>query len=141
MGCWRASCSPRTTSTSRSAGCPGGEKSRLSLAKLLLQPRQLLLLDEPTNHLDVPSKDELERALNDFPGAVIFSSHDRFLLDRVATSVAELADGKLTLYRGGWTAYREAHGELPPPLAGAATRAGPSRTAHTPNTKSGRLIA
>jgi ATP-binding cassette, subfamily F, member 3 len=91
----------------------GGEKSRVSLAKLLLKPRQLLLLDEPTNHLDVPSKDELEKALNDYAGAVIFSSHDRFLLDRVATKVAELADGKLTIYHGGWTAYREAKGTLP----------------------------
>jgi ATP-binding cassette, subfamily F, member 3 len=88
----------------------GGEKSRLSLAKLLLQPRQLLLLDEPTNHLDVPSKDELEKALNGYGGALIFSSHDRFLLDRVATKVAELIDGKLRIYHGGWTAYREAKG-------------------------------
>jgi ATP-binding cassette, subfamily F, member 3 len=95
----------------------GGEKSRLSLAKLLLAPRQLLLLDEPTNHLDVPSKDAIEKALNDFPGAVIFSSHDRFLLDRVATRVAELEDGKLKLYHGGWSAYREARGDLPLPLA------------------------
>jgi ATP-binding cassette, subfamily F, member 3 len=95
----------------------GGEKSRLSLAKLLLQPRQLLLLDEPTNHLDVLSKDELEKALNDYAGAVIFSSHDRFLLDRVATKVAELEDGKLRVYHGGWTAYREARGELPLALA------------------------
>jgi ATP-binding cassette subfamily F protein 3 len=95
----------------------GGEKSRLSMAKLLLKPRQLLLLDEPTNHLDVPSKDELEKALNDYAGAVIFSSHDRFLLDRVATKVAELQDGKLRMYLGGWTAYREAKGELPIALA------------------------
>jgi ATP-binding cassette subfamily F protein 3 len=95
----------------------GGEKSRLSLAKLLLKPRQLLLLDEPTNHLDVPSKDELEKALNDYAGAVIFSSHDRFLLDRVATKVAELENGKLRIYLGGWTAYREAKGELPLALA------------------------
>ncbi|TME31064.1 MAG: ABC-F family ATP-binding cassette domain-containing protein [Chloroflexi bacterium] len=95
----------------------GGEKSRLSLAKLLLKPRQLLLLDEPTNHLDVPSKDELEKALNDYVGAVIFSSHDRFLLDRVATKVAELEDGKLRIYHGGWTAYREAKGELPLAIA------------------------
>jgi ATP-binding cassette, subfamily F, member 3 len=95
----------------------GGEKSRLSLAKLLLKPRQLLLLDEPTNHLDVPSKDELEKALNDYAGAVVFSSHDRFLLDRVATKVVELEDGKLRMYLGGWTAYREAKGELPLALA------------------------
>jgi ATP-binding cassette subfamily F protein 3 len=95
----------------------GGEKSRLSLAKLLLRPRQLLLLDEPTNHLDVPSKDELERALNDYAGAVIFSSHDRFLLDRVATRVAELENGQLRIYHGGWRAFREAKGELPMALA------------------------
>ncbi len=95
----------------------GGEKSRLSLAKLLLSPRQLLLLDEPTNHLDMPSKDELESALNGYAGAVIFSSHDRFLLDRVATKVAELEAGKLKIYHGGWTAYREARGELPLALA------------------------
>lgn len=91
----------------------GGEKSRLSLAKLLLKPRQLLLLDEPTNHLDVPSKDELEKALNDYAGAVIFSSHDRFLLDRVATKIAELSEGELKIYHGGWTAYREAKGTVP----------------------------
>ena len=92
----------------------GGEKSRLSLAKLLLAPRQVLLLDEPTNHLDVPSKDELEKALTDYAGAVIFSSHDRFLLDRVATKVAELdgSSGRLKLYHGGWTAYRDAKGAL-----------------------------
>jgi ATP-binding cassette, subfamily F, member 3 len=95
----------------------GGEKSRLSLAKLLLSPRQLLLLDEPTNHLDMPSKDELENALNDYAGAVIFSSHDRFLLDRVATKVAELENGQLEIYHGGWSAYREAKCELPIALA------------------------
>jgi len=89
----------------------GGERSRLSLAKLLLQPRQLLLLDEPTNHLDVPSKDELESGLDNYPGAVIFASHDRFLLDRVATKVAELKDGKLELYYGGWSRYREVQAE------------------------------
>jgi ATP-binding cassette subfamily F protein 3 len=89
----------------------GGEKSRLSLAKLLLRPRQLLLLDEPTNHLDVPSKDELEAALDQYAGAVIFASHDRFLLDRVATKVAELRDGRLAVHLGGWTRFREVQAE------------------------------
>jgi len=102
----------------------GGEKSRLSLAKLLLSPRQLLLLDEPTNHLDMPSKDQLESALNDYAGAVMFSSHDRFLLDRVATKVAELEGGQLKMYHGGWTAYREAKGQLPDALAHEVTAAG-----------------
>jgi ATP-binding cassette subfamily F protein 3 len=101
----------------------GGEKSRLSLAKLLLSPRQLLLLDEPTNHLDVPSKDVLETALNEYAGAVIFSSHDRFLLDRVATKVAEIESGKLKIYHGGWAAYREARSELPVALAHEAAAA------------------
>jgi ATP-binding cassette subfamily F protein 3 len=95
----------------------GGEKSRLSLAKLLLSPRQLLLLDEPTNHLDVPTKDELESALNDYGRAMIFSTHDRFLLDRLVTKVAELEDGKLRIYHGGWSAYREAKGQLPLAMA------------------------
>jgi ATP-binding cassette, subfamily F, member 3 len=89
----------------------GGEKSRLSLAKLILQPRQLLLLDEPTNHLDVPSKDELESALDNYPGAVIFASHDRFLLDRVATKIFELKDGETELYLGGWSRFREVQAE------------------------------
>ncbi len=89
----------------------GGEKSRLSLAKLIMRPRQLLLLDEPTNHLDVPSKDELESALDTYPGAVIFASHDRFLLDRVATKVAELHDGTLEVHLGGWSRFREVQAE------------------------------
>jgi ATP-binding cassette subfamily F protein 3 len=97
----------------------GGEKSRLSLAKLILRPRQLLLLDEPTNHLDVPSKDELESALDNYPGAVIFASHDRFLLDRVATKVAELKDGTLELYLGGWSRFREVQAEREEELSAA----------------------
>ena len=70
-----------------------------------------MLLDEPTNHLDVPSKDELEAALDNYPGAVIFASHDRFLLDRVATKIAEIKDGKMELYLGGWSRYREVMAE------------------------------
>jgi ATP-binding cassette subfamily F protein 3 len=89
----------------------GGEKSRLSLAKLILQPRQLLLLDEPTNHLDVPSKEEIEKALDDYPGAVVFASHDRYLLDRVATKIAEVQDGLVEVHLGGWTRYREIQSE------------------------------
>ncbi len=89
----------------------GGERRWIALARLLLDGPKLLLLDEPTNHLDVPSKDELESALDNYPGAVIFSSHDRFLLDRVATTVAEVKDGKIDLYLGGWSRFREVQAE------------------------------
>jgi ATP-binding cassette subfamily F protein 3 len=85
----------------------GGEKSRLSLAKLLLKPANLLLLDEPTNHLDVPSREALEEALKAFPGTVIMASHDRYFMDRLATKIGEAGEGGLKVYLGNYTEYRD----------------------------------
>lgn len=83
----------------------GGQKKLLLLAKLLVQQPQLLLLDEPDNHLDLPAKRALETVIRDYPGTVVIISHDRYLLDEVATHIAELESGRLTLYLGNYTAY------------------------------------
>ena len=83
----------------------GGQKKLVMLAKLLVQQPQLLLLDEPDNHLDLPAKRALEAVIRDYPGCVVIISHDRYLLDEVATHIAELENGRLTLYLGNYTAY------------------------------------
>ncbi|MFN8560838.1 MAG: ABC-F family ATP-binding cassette domain-containing protein [Anaerolineae bacterium] len=83
----------------------GGERSRLQLAALMLQRPNLLLLDEPTNNLDIPASEALETALEDFDGALVVISHDRYFLDRVVDQVAELDDGSLREFSGGYTEY------------------------------------
>ncbi len=83
----------------------GGERSRLQLACLMIQNPNLLLLDEPTNNLDIPSTEVLESALEDFEGAILAISHDRYFLDRVVDRVVELEDGTLTAYEGGYSDY------------------------------------
>ena len=88
----------------------GGERSRLQLAALMLQRPNLLLLDEPTNNLDIPSMEVLESALEDFEGALLVISHDRYFLDRVVDQVVELDDGALAAYPGGYTDYLVAKG-------------------------------
>ncbi|MFQ5593329.1 MAG: ABC-F family ATP-binding cassette domain-containing protein [Anaerolineae bacterium] len=84
----------------------GGEKSRLQMAKLMLEEANFLLLDEPTNNLDIPSCEVLEDALEDYPGTVFVISHDRYLLDRVVDRIIELEDGCATEYPGNYTEYR-----------------------------------
>ncbi|MCI0446794.1 ABC-F family ATP-binding cassette domain-containing protein [bacterium] len=83
----------------------GGEKSRVSLAKILLKPSNLLLLDEPTNHLDMQSKEILLRALQEYEGTILFISHDRYFMDQLSEKVLELKDGKLTEYLGTYSEY------------------------------------
>jgi ATP-binding cassette subfamily F protein 3 len=84
------------------SGYSGGERSRLALAKLLLEPRNLLFLDEPTNHLDIPAAEILEEALATFEGTVVFVSHDRRFLENVATRIVSVRDGKVDVYNGGF---------------------------------------
>src|SRR6266404_6372154 len=85
----------------------GGEKRRVALCRALAAQPDLLLLDEPTNHLDAESILWLEEFLHDFPGAVIFVTHDRYFLDVIATRIVELADGRCFSHPGNYTAYLE----------------------------------
>ncbi|MTH55574.1 ATP-binding cassette domain-containing protein [Bacillus mangrovi] len=80
----------------------GGEKARLALAKLMLEKGNLLILDEPTNHLDLDSKEVLENALVDYPGTILFVSHDRYFINRIATKVCELSKEGVDLYLGDY---------------------------------------
>src|SRR2546426_6973720 len=132
----------------------GGEKNRLALARLTLDPGNFLLLDEPTNHLDLPTREALEDALAGFAGTLLFVSHDRYFINRVATRVAAFDDRRLLLYDGGDDNYLSAlRGGVPgkaprgaagiavlprarPPAPAAAEGARPDRaTGTTPGAK------
>jgi ATP-binding cassette subfamily F protein 3 len=84
----------------------GGERSRVALAKLTLQGSNFMVLDEPTNHLDLQSRQFLEEVLSDFEGTLLFVSHDRYFIDRLATKVWAIEDGMLSAYAGNYTEYR-----------------------------------
>ncbi|QOR66852.1 ABC-F family ATP-binding cassette domain-containing protein [Cytobacillus suaedae] len=90
----------------------GGEKARLALAKLMMQKANFLILDEPTNHLDLDSKEVLENALVDYPGTILFVSHDRYFINRIATKIFELSTSSLTEYLGDYDYYVEKKAEM-----------------------------
>lgn len=83
----------------------GGEKARLALAKMLLQPVNLLILDEPTNHLDIPAKENIESALQNYDGSALIVSHDRYFISQVATKIVEISEGELVVYDGDYNYY------------------------------------
>ena len=85
----------------------GGERGRLSLAKLMLSDCNLLILDEPTNHLDIQSKEILETAINSYEGTVLYVSHDRYFINRTASRILELSGKKFTNYLGNYDYYLE----------------------------------
>ena len=107
----------------------GGERQRLSLARLLLDEPNLLLLDEPTNHLDIPSREALEAALREFPGTIIVATHDRYLLERLATRILTVGDRDVADFRGTYHELRERRER------GAATRPGSAQRQAAPGTK------
>lgn len=90
----------------------GGEKGRVSLAKLMLSNANFLILDEPTNHLDIVSKEILEQAINQYEGTILYVSHDRFFINQTATRILDLEDKKLVNYIGNYDYYIEKHGDI-----------------------------
>lgn len=90
----------------------GGEKARLSLAKLMMEKANVLILDEPTNHLDLDSKEILEAALLDYPGTIIFVSHDRYFINEIATTIIEQSKQSATVYLGDYDYYIEKKREM-----------------------------
>jgi ATP-binding cassette subfamily F protein 3 len=84
----------------------GGERTRLQLLLIMLKEPNCLVLDEPTNHLDIDSLEILEAELERFPGTVVFVSHDRYFLDRIADGIVEIRDGEVYRHTGGYSDWR-----------------------------------
>jgi ATP-binding cassette subfamily F protein 3 len=97
----------------------GGEKARLALARMLIRPSNLMLLDEPTNHLDLQSREVLEEALDEYEGTLVVISHDRYFINRIATSIAEIGGGRAVVFTGDYDTFLERH------VAAAAPESGP----------------
>ncbi len=104
----------------------GGERGRVSLAKLMLSEANFLILDEPTNHLDIISREILENALRSYTGTVLYVSHDRYFINQTATRILDLENHSLTNYLGNYDYYLEKHDELTARLYGQTKPAGES---------------
>ncbi len=100
----------------------GGEKSRVALAKLMLDDAGLLLLDEPTNHLDIPAQEMLEEALQDFEGTIVFVSHDRYFIDAIATRLWSVENGAMTMHLGDYSDLERRRQRSDPPIVAPEPR-------------------
>jgi ATP-binding cassette subfamily F protein 3 len=105
----------------------GGERNRFALARILVSPANFLLLDEPTNHLDMRAKDVLLEALASYTGTVVFVSHDRYFIDRLATRVLEIEGGSVNAYEGNYEDYLRRKSAVAAPVPEEA----PAATART----------
>jgi len=120
----------------------GGERTRLAVARMLLRPANTLLLDEPTNHLDLDSKDVLLEALEDFGGTLIFVSHDRYFVDKLATKVIDIGHGEAAVYPGNyeeflWSTRNREQPAPEPGVRSANVQKSGVRSANGPKTGSG----
>jgi ATP-binding cassette subfamily F protein 3 len=118
----------------------GGERNRFALARILVSPSNFLLLDEPTNHLDMRTKDVLLDALAAFSGTVVFVSHDRYFIDRLATRVLEVENGAITAYEGTYEDYRRKKEQLAFAAATPERSAKPQAVAKVRPAESGTTI-
>jgi ATP-binding cassette subfamily F protein 3 len=122
-------------------GLSGGEKGRLTLAVVMKQRHNLLLLDEPTNHLDLDSREALEESLEDFPGSIVFVSHDRAFIDRLATRVLDLREGRAVAMPGNYSETAEARRkrrERPEPASTPAAAPAAAKASEPPTPKPAR---
>ncbi len=109
----------------------GGERGRVSLAKLMLSRANFLILDEPTNHLDITSKEILEKALNDYTGTLLYVSHDRYFINQTATRILDLVNQTFVNYIGNYDYYLEKREELTAVYAGGTEDASDSVSSET----------
>ena len=109
----------------------GGERTRLAVARMLLRPSNTLLLDEPTNHLDIDSKEVLLDALVDYGGTLIFVSHDRYFVEKLATKIIDVGDGRASLYPGDYKSFLWSKEKREATVAGATGAAGARRAKTT----------
>jgi ATP-binding cassette subfamily F protein 3 len=122
----------------KAAVLSGGERTRLAVARMLLRPSNTLLLDEPTNHLDIDSKEVLLDALEDYGGTLIFVSHDRYFVDRLATKVIDVGGGEALLYPGGYEAFLWSKNQQEQGAQGARGAQGAQGAQRAPSAKAGR---
>lgn len=120
----------------RISSLSGGERGRMSLAKLMLSESNFLILDEPTNHLDITSKEILEDALNAYEGTVLYVSHDRYFINRTASRILDLSDGKLTCYLGNYDYYLEKRNELSAAISSKESLSSSKKETFSSTTKS-----
>ncbi len=117
----------------------GGERGRVSLAKLMLSEANFLILDEPTNHLDITSKEILERALNDYTGTLLYVSHDRYFINQTATRILDLVNQTFVNYIGNYDYYMEKKEELTGTSNGSKSFGAPGATSVSGQITEGRL--